>query len=885
MMRKLWKQVVASVIAGAMVLTSMPVAPATVQAESTADIIVPDSPAYFEDLTSDEIIEEMGMGINLGNTLEGHSNYLPGETLWNSVVTTKSMIKCMHDLGYNTIRIPVTWGKMINEEDYSIDEAWMSRVQDVVDYAIAENMYVMLNIHHDGSTETPGHWLSIDGTEEEFAKVKEKFNCVWKTIAERFKNYDEHLVFESMNEVYQEGYGWTSDVDIINGELERINALNQLFVDVVRATGSNNARRWLSVPTKNTQISTMIQDKFHFEVPTDSVGRVMVAAHNYDGWNPDSMDETVGTTWAYQFKMLKEKYVDQGIPVVIGEYGVLSGTVTMGHCEGISYLLKKNKLIGCLWDVDSKDCLIDRANETTRYKELTDAMMRGYFHYTDASQVVYGAKPEITAFTSFGVSETEVNVTVDEKKKITVSECLPTNSNDVILWKSSNAEVASVYNGLIEGRAVGTATITAYAQSGAVQKEIIVTVNPKTLETPSTGIITDAESFVVEAGSGTFINAAALPEGNQANVSYSSADESVATVSTMGHIVGINVGNTVITVTTSDGFTKDIPVKVTEKQVSATLDSTLAIHILYNNGSYSGTEVGSGMAHATADGKYTVSFDCATDLSQTAKDAGVTELAGFGALYIYDYDVTSGVDRQSTERAGRVTYHSLKVNDIELLTEDTIEYKAVKDGVIDTGNPLNIWDGSIISTGLVEDKKNWRLSFDGIENPTKIEVTFSLRGFTSDEPLPPLETVAPTQEPTKKPQATQTPQATIQPTQMPQQPAPTAPVTPVPTAPVQTPAPQMANQVTSIKAKVKKVVVKKGKSKKVIFTVKTENGEKANAKQVKTSVSKKKVIKVVKTKVEKKKVIVTVKGLKKGEKAILKISSSKKSAKTTIVVK
>ncbi len=868
-MRKTWKKLTVYAIVVAMLLASLPAVPQKVQAASTADITTPENPAYFTDLTSEEIIKEMGMGINLGNTLEGHSNYMPGETMWNSVITNKGIVKCMHDLGFNTLRVPVTWGHMINE-DYSIDEMWMGRVQDVVDYAIAENMYVILNIHHDGAPDTGG-WLNIGGTEEEFAVVKEKFDGVWKTIAERFKNYDEHLIFESMNEVYEEGYGWTEDVDIINRELGRMNALNQSFVDTVRATGSNNAKRWLSVPTKNTQIPTMIEDKYNFAVPTDSMKRVMVAGHDYNGWNPNSLDDTVYGTWAYEFKKLKEKYVDNGIPVVIGEYGSLNGTVSMNLCQGVSYLLKKNHLIGCLWDVDSVDCLIDRVNKTTRYKELTDALMRGYFDAKEESEVAYGYEAQIQALTAFDVSETEVSMEVNSKKEVTVSNCAPEENNDVILWKSDTPEVASVYNGLITARAVGTATITAFAQSGEFLKEISVTVTPKTLETPSTGITTDADSYTVEQGKGSFINGMAEPAGNQAGVTYSSADESIAAVSTMGRIVGVKCGITTITATTTDGVTKEIPVEVIEQKVSDSLDSTLAIHVLYNDSKlgYMATEIGSGMARATGDGKYTVSFDCATDLSEEAIAAGVASLDKFGSLYIRDYDVTMGTKRQSTTKEGKIVYHSLKVNDIELLTADTIEYDAVKDGIIDTGNPLNVWDGSIISTGLVEDKKNWCLSFETIENPTKIEVTFSLIGFT---PKAPQETVQPTQQPQQtdinQPSGTTTPPAII-PSEN----------------PVGTPVPEKTNEVTLLKAKSKKVIVKKGKEKKIVFTVNTENGAKPAAKKIKASVSKKKVIKIKKIQVAKKRVTVSVKGLKKGKKTVLKLSCGKKSAKTTIVVK
>ncbi|MCM1307238.1 MAG: glycoside hydrolase family 5 protein, partial [Butyrivibrio sp.] len=106
----------------------------------------------FRSLTGSELTEEMGMGWNLGNTMDGHTGFTPNETLWQNVRTTKAFIKSVHDSGFNTVRIPVTWGTMIDDGDnYSIDEKWISRVQDIVDYAIEQDMYVIINLHHDGA--------------------------------------------------------------------------------------------------------------------------------------------------------------------------------------------------------------------------------------------------------------------------------------------------------------------------------------------------------------------------------------------------------------------------------------------------------------------------------------------------------------------------------------------------------------------------------------------------------------------------------------------------------------------------------------------------------------------------------------------------------------
>ena len=129
------------------------------------------NPRPFRVLGVDEMVAEMGTGWNLGNTMDGHSGFTPNETLWQNDETTQALIDAVHDLGFNTVRIPVTWGTMINDEDYSINEKWISRVQDIVDYCIRQDMYVIINIHHDGADQSG--WLRV-GTDD-LPALYEKF--------------------------------------------------------------------------------------------------------------------------------------------------------------------------------------------------------------------------------------------------------------------------------------------------------------------------------------------------------------------------------------------------------------------------------------------------------------------------------------------------------------------------------------------------------------------------------------------------------------------------------------------------------------------------------------------------------------------------------------
>ncbi len=774
-MRKMWKKLIAYGVMGAMLVSSLPANAVKVNAASvsSSDIVIADAPAPFRDLTSDELIAEMGTGWNLGNTMDGHSNYAVGETAWQGNVTTKELIKAVHDMGFNTVRLPVTWGNMINE-DYSIDESWIGRVEDIIDYCIAENMYVVMNIHHDGADNGEGNahgWLCLDGDEEEYAKVVEKFEGVWNTIATRFRNYDEHLMFESMNEVFKTGIGWSDNEEEVNsGSLVRINDLNQRFVNVVRATGGNNDKRWLSVPTVNTQIKTLIEDRFTYVLPEDEAGHLMVAAHIYDAIT------NKGYNYDYQFGKLKELYVDQGVPVFIGEWGFTKNSQRVYQNELVAFMLKKHSIVGCVWDnngwseTSNQDAykMVDRTDCIPWQKDVMDGLMRGFYYDTDSTKITTKA-PEIVSLTGFDLSAESVELTAGESTTIEVSNRAPEDSNDVVLWKSDNGRVASVSNGKIIARAIGETTITAFSQSGSVEKKITVKVNPQELEVASTGIAVDKDAYQVEKNAEVFLNATVTPADNGAYITYESSNPAVASVSTVGKVLALDLGETTITATTSDGLTKKINVQVVDPAAPEDAKIRLAINILYNDSQnqYFGTETGSDVVTAEQDGTYTLKFDCSTDLSDKAKAANISNLNGLGALYIKDYDVTKGLERKSPDIDLKISYTSIKVNGTELLAAETAQQDAIKSGIFDTGNPLNAWDGSVITDGIqvdVYEVSNKSISFNTVENPTVFEVSFKLTGFpVTSTPSPvPTETAPVASSPAI--QGTTTPPA-IQPTE------------------------------------------------------------------------------------------------------------------------
>lgn len=296
----------------------------------------------FNQLNSTQIVSNMGAGWNLGNQLEANSNSIPSETVWGNPTITKALIQKIKATGFKTVRIPVSYlNKIGKAPNYTIDTAWLARIKEVVDYAYSEGMYVIINIHGDGYNSVTGSWLLCNSNDQ--TTIKAKYQQVWQQIANTFVNYDEHLIFESMNEEFDGTYGTPNATYYSN-----INAYNQIFVNTVRQTGGNNSARWVLIPGWNTNID-YTAGNYGFVLPTDtyrsttvpsSEKRIMVSVHYYSPW--DFCGEESGnitqwgatatniskkSTWGQedylnsQLKLMYDKFVTQGYPVVIGEYG------------------------------------------------------------------------------------------------------------------------------------------------------------------------------------------------------------------------------------------------------------------------------------------------------------------------------------------------------------------------------------------------------------------------------------------------------------------------------------------------------------------------------------------------------------------------------------
>lgn len=309
----------------------------------------------MRNITSQQLVEDMTFGWNLGNTLDVCQADRDGdgkinehveagekvdETLWANPKATKELFTSLKKNGVNAVRIPVTWRDHMDSNG-NIDREWMDRVQQVVDYAYSQGMYVIINVHHDGGGDPKfGAWI-IEESQKDYNTFLKKYKNIWKQIAERFKNYSDYLIFESMNEVGFDTLYNKNKADAYN----LINKINQDFVDIIRATGGNNAKRHLLIAGYYTDIERTCNSLY--KMPDDKAGRCILSVHYYTPWDFCTCD--IKHTWGTNSEVrqmetligkMKKNFVDKGIPVIIGEYAA-SGS-DLSSC--IFFIEKLNKL-------------------------------------------------------------------------------------------------------------------------------------------------------------------------------------------------------------------------------------------------------------------------------------------------------------------------------------------------------------------------------------------------------------------------------------------------------------------------------------------------------------------------------------------------------------
>lgn len=332
------------------------------------ELVPGDLPLPDGDSPALQFASKLGAGINIGNSLDANSRpnnlYLSGsaglslETSWgNPQKISREFIHAIREAGFKTIRLPVTYLNHVKKETvngqvtYTIDAEWLNRVKEIVDWALAEDLYIIINIHHDGADDSSGDvlneyggeqatWLSpLNHSGDAYAQMEAKFVSLWEQIATTFRDYPEQLLFADMNE-FHHGYNAPQQT-----WCKAQNNLHQAFVDTVRATGGENKSRYLVVPGYNTNIDHTVSN---LVVPTDieenqseygvnAVGHLIVEVHYYDPYTyaADNPSDSVwgdgsgnnSASWANesyledQMKKMKKAFVDKGIPVIIGEFG------------------------------------------------------------------------------------------------------------------------------------------------------------------------------------------------------------------------------------------------------------------------------------------------------------------------------------------------------------------------------------------------------------------------------------------------------------------------------------------------------------------------------------------------------------------------------------
>ena len=342
-------------------------------------------PLTIRDIPSIELVKEFQIGWNLGNTLDatGGGALLTSEMSWGNPKTSEEIFITLKETGFQIVRIPVSWGNHLGPEpEYIIHDVWLERVKEIVDYAIDNDLYVILNMHHE-----EWHFPSYDNLE----KARTILTKVWAQIADEFKDYDEHLIFEGMNEPRMKGTAleWNGG----NAEArDVINQLNQSFVDTIRNSEGNNPYRHLMIPTYAA--SSDPKTWKDFVIPEDD--KIIVSIHSYTPYN---FALNIGGTaqWSsentrdtkdidYLINNIYNSFISKGYPVIIGEFGALDKDNTQARVDWAKYYMQKasEKGIPCIWWDNGAFTgggelfgLLDRRENIWKHQDIVDALMEG----------------------------------------------------------------------------------------------------------------------------------------------------------------------------------------------------------------------------------------------------------------------------------------------------------------------------------------------------------------------------------------------------------------------------------------------------------------------------------------------------------------------------
>ena len=597
---------------------------------------------------TEAILEDMGLGWNLGNSLDATGGSgLDTETSWSNPKTTQALIDKVKSLGFNTVRVPVSWGKHVSGDNYTIDSAWLARVKEVVDYCYKNDMYVILNIHHDTKSSASASGAGYYPRSSAYSSSEKFVTSVWSQAAEYFKDYDYHLIFETLNEprLIGTGYEWWFNKWNIPSEvkdaIDCINKLNQKAVDTIRDTGSNNRGRLIMCPGYDASIDGATVSGF--KLPTDISGnknRIAVSVHAYSPYNfAMNIDTSNGATSTYSssikeelqnlFSTLKSNFRDRGIPVVIGEFGSTDKNNTAERVKwatDYTALAKKNNIPCVLWDNNAfaryngssivlnseYHGYINRKNNTVTSpaKDVIEALMKPY-----------GKKADLNCSSS-------VTIVAGQSKNIGASS---STSGAVLTYKSTTPSICTVdKNGNVTALKTGTGYVTVTASANgynSVSKDVKIVVSKKSL---NNGLLTLSETSYVYDGTykkptaTVTFGGKVLQEGKDYTISYrNNLNVGVATViaTGMGDYTGYTSKNFTITkramaggtvsVASSVSFTgSNITPSVTVKVAGRTLTNGTDYTVSYSNNK----NVGTSNVYVYGKGNYSGSLNAKFDI-------------------------------------------------------------------------------------------------------------------------------------------------------------------------------------------------------------------------------------------------------------------------------
>ncbi len=486
--------------------------------------------------------------------------------------------------------------------------------------------------------------------------------------------------------------------------------------------------------------------------------RIFVAVHYYH-WNFGILENASLNVFDYasvpvlldEFNRLKV-FTEQGIPVILGEYGAINkmnDDDRAYHLGIINRMCQHLGIVPVYWDQgwydltmtpDFSFTLIDRATGEAVYPSIIAGMHRGLFLKGNEDLKDFPEDTVITPITDLGTAAGTMTLTVGEVGNISLADVVNKNTyNDIVLWKSADETVATVnhdnsnidvWAGFVHAVGIGRTVITAFSSEGGAVLEIPVEVRAAADSMPVTDIAAEQESYTVTSGESFFLNARKVPAESDAFLTYRSTDTDVITVSGIGKVVAKGAGSAYVVITSSDGCTRVVPVTV--EQAEDVFEIQLALNVYFNDSAlnYFTNEYADSIT-VNGDGTYTLSFDCAKHLSDAAKAAGITGLNNLTAIYIKDQSVTLGKTKKSPLISCDIIYDKIVVDGKAFSVNMDAPKSALKSsGIFDTNDPINSWDGSVISEVTVN---NHVLNFSDIENPQKIEVTFTLSNLVFDE--------------------------------------------------------------------------------------------------------------------------------------------------------